>query len=78
MQQLIDFYKLKRKVLVCAAGRRVGPGWAEDAVHDAFERAVRYFPTYNSAIGELNIVASLVEDGVKPRTKFSYGWIVCW
>lgn len=54
MQQLIDLYRLKRRVLVCAAGRRVGPDWAEDAVHDAFERAVRYLPTYNPAIGELS------------------------
>lgn len=53
MQQLVDFYKLKRKILVGAAARRVGPEWAEDAVHDAFERAVRYYATYNPKIGEL-------------------------
>lgn len=53
MQQLIEFYKLKRKILVGAAARRVGPEWAEDAVHDAFERAVRYYATYNPHICEL-------------------------
>lgn len=53
MQPLIDFYKLKRKVLVGAASRRVGPDWAEDAVHDAFERAVRYYKSYNPALGEI-------------------------
>lgn len=52
MQQLVEFYKLKRKILVGAAARRVGPEWAEDAVHDAFERAVRYYSTYNPRICE--------------------------
>jgi RNA polymerase sigma factor (sigma-70 family) len=52
MQLLIDFYKDKRKMLVGAASRRVGPDWAEDAVHDAFERAVRYYGSYNPDIAE--------------------------
>lgn len=52
MQPLIDFYKAKRRSLVRLASKRVGPDWAEDAVHDAFEKAVKYYKTYNSDLSD--------------------------
>lgn len=54
MQPLIDFYKAKRRSLVYVASKRVGPDWAEDAVHDAFVNAITYYESYNPGISDLD------------------------
>ena len=61
-KEIEALYRREYKTYLKLAERKVGSFWAEDLVQETFLTAMKYFPTYNPKLSELNTWVSRIFD----------------